>query len=112
MAIKKKTLTFPLIILAIIILGVVGYFVYKNYYPKAPVSNTDMSDWKVFNDAKDGISFKYPKDWNPGSIAEGSVLPMYVRNLQTTDDYVLVYLVKNTNIDNAISNNNGFGRRT
>jgi len=70
----KKNGFVPLIITLIIaILGVVGYFLYKNYYTKlqvlvvpSPASLTtsgSTANWKTYINKTKGYSLNYPDDW-------------------------------------------------
>ena len=58
----------PIIILVLIALAVVGYFGYKNYWPKlqslvipTPTEIPDLTtNWKTYTNSKIGFSLKYP----------------------------------------------------
>lgn len=61
----------PIIILVLIALAVVGYFGYKNYWPKlqtlvvspTPTATDDpTANWKTYTNTAYGFSFKYPSD--------------------------------------------------
>lgn len=63
----------PIIILVLIALAVVGYFGYKNYWPKSqtpvitsplPTVTADPTvNWKAYTNNKYQFEFKYPSDW-------------------------------------------------
>lgn len=61
----------PVIILVLVVLVVIGYFSYKNYWPKLQILSTPTpiptvdptANWKTYTSAKYKYSFKYPPNW-------------------------------------------------
>lgn len=63
---KKNGFTPLIIVLLIAVLGVVGYFVYKNYYAKqfvSPSSNMSTNKTGIYKDNFLDLSFEYPSSW-------------------------------------------------
>lgn len=66
---KKNGFVPIVIILIIAILGVAGYFEYRNYLvkPQNPVVSDSTMTWKTYSNSDVGFSFKYPDSFTEKS---------------------------------------------
>ncbi len=101
---KSKLLPVLIILFAILGLGLVGYWVYKNYLTSRrpiiestpiPIATTDpTANWKTYSNTKYGYSIKYPNGWEPNrgpgnltdeQISEQNVADFFDPNLPGED---------------------------
>lgn len=81
---------FVVAVLVLIILGLVGWIFWKNYFNKpsdtAASSNTsvqkskEIAQTKTFNDAAAGVSFAYPSDWSVSPMTKDGSLKVTVND--------------------------------
>jgi len=61
---KRFVHIFVLIILALVVIGGIGYYAYKNGQVKILKWNIPTENWKTYTNTKYYYSVKYPDDWN------------------------------------------------
>lgn len=108
----------PIIILILIALAVVGYFGYKNFWPKpktsgvtslvstptaAPAATTDPTvNWKTYTNTKYNFSIQYPKEWYIQATVQNTDGAGYA-NVTGKDDIISIFLNKSSPVKPAIN---------
>ena len=100
------------IILAVVLIGAVGYIFWQNFFSGSNKSENISSQFKTYTNDKYSYQFQYPSDWSTSSESDDAIVEVYdpiLRESQISlpnySDALSGVVISYCNLDKAVKDN-------